>query len=147
MATFFGIDDEDIDEFARLENEKRLTNRARYSHLTQEDLDKENDTAWHNKTLAIEAIVAIAEELLVRTISNKYPHANKIILVEDKTHDSPHGHVGEIRDSQDLLIIDGRSEEWHDLDWTSDIDDLVWQLYTYGKNFFVGTPRVMVIDI
>lgn len=84
-----------------------------------------------------DSLLAIGiEELIARLVLVALPEAHTIQLVEDISHDDPHGHVGKIFDVNHALLADGFSDEWHNLDWTHEVDEAAWDFHHYGKVLF-----------
>lgn len=111
--------------------------------------DAEYEKFWKNYTEARNAAALACHSKLAEIISQHYPEAQTIILYEDRSHDAPHGHLEGILDVNGSLIISGTSDEWHELDWSADADDLIWDTYHLGSHLFntLDGKRRLVIRI
>lgn len=88
---------------------------------------------------ANDPLVAIGiEDAIARAILDRFPEAHRIEIFEDISHDAPHGHIGKVLDERKNLLIDGTSEEWHNLEWTRSVDEDAWDFHYYAYELFTG---------
>lgn len=116
---------------------QRAAKRRVLALLSDDELcDLEDPVPADAVTVIPLAGIAI-EETLARIISEQFPEAVAVIIVEDNSHDDPHGHVGTIIDSNGDTLMDGRTDTWHDLEWTDEVDELAWDLHYLARPIFV----------
>lgn len=85
-------------------------------------------------------LVAIGiEESIARVILSHFPAAHRIEVIEDVSHDAPHGHVGKVFDEFHTVLVDGLSDEWYDLEWAKAVDEKAWDFYYYASSIFSGS--------
>lgn len=117
--------------------EKRNARRAMFSDKTVEDVLEMNEDAWKARSASTEVVVAATEELLARTVLQHFPTAVLVTLYEDVSHDAPHGHLERIEDVNGHVLILGTSDTWHDLSWSQEVDEYVWDLHHLDRDGFV----------
>lgn len=123
--------------------QQRIMKRRTMSKLTEEELWSYPDASLpatghllEDKPFNPLAGIAV-EESICRIIAKHIPEASIIVIVEDSSHDSPHGHIQHILDKEQNILADGGSDEWHDLDWTGEVNDLAWDLHYLASPLFV----------
>jgi hypothetical protein len=111
--------------------------------------DKDYEDAWSNFVNARNEAATASQSQLARVIKDNLPSAEVIVIYEDRTHDAPHGHLEGVLDSDGKLIIAGTTDKWHDLEWTTEADEIVWDLYYLGSHLFnlIAGKRRMIIDL
>lgn len=118
------------------EYEKRNSSREELQGMPENKMEQLYDIAWKQRKEATATIVTMTEEMLSRMVKEHFPESVEIVLYEDHSHDAPHAHVKHVVNSEGLILIDGTSDEWHDLSWTPDVDELVWDLYNLDRQGF-----------
>jgi hypothetical protein len=136
-------EDDSIERYLVEEAHAKASLRASYAILDDSQLELIHDQIWHERATATAKLLAITEELLGREVVRNIPDAVTLILVEDTSHGQPHGHISVVLDEHGNVLHDGMSDAWHDLPWTTDIDELVWDVHTLGREAFRhdGTGR------
>jgi hypothetical protein len=113
-------------------------------HATSEDA---YEIAWSSYSKAKREVIAHTIVKMNEIVLNNLPHAKYVLLYEDHSHDAPHGHVEVFLDETQHAIE--LSEDWHDLAWSSEVDEYVWDIYNLGKEYFtlVDGKRRLLIEI
>lgn len=127
--------DQDSNAFKDIQN--RASERNKYSTLDEADMSAFYDKMWLQRKEATKAIIALTEEMISRMVKQHLPEAAEIVLYEDHSHDEPHAHVKHIVDHSGAILIEGVSDEWHDLPWSNETDELVWDLYHLDRTGFI----------
>lgn len=123
--------------------EARLARRRESAvGLSDQDISDSLDRLAREIRALNDASVALTDEHLARLVSSNVPGAFDVVLVEDTSHDAPHGHVHSVRDTAGRTLLDGRSDEWHDLPWTGDVDEDVFDLFHLAREDFVEMPGI-----
>ena len=122
---------------------QRIFKRRALATLSDEELSAYPDGKATGTPNSLEGIAV--EETLARLVSKNLPEAQIIYVVVDDSHDAPHGHIGDILDHDRKLIANGLSDEWHDLGWTNEANDLAWDLHYVAKSLFNETNRIEII--
>lgn len=116
--------------------------------LTSEAVDDESyEEAWAEYSAAKKKVVAYTIQKMVGLIIEQVPEVAYVILYEDHSHDAPHGHIEALLDaSQHSINLGG---DWHDLGWTNEVDEYVWDVYNLGKEYFslTGGKRRLLIKV
>jgi hypothetical protein len=97
------------------------------------------DQAWEERSAAT---TRLGEAILARTASlirEHLPAAHTLVLKEDMSHLPAHGHVEDITDANGTSIMPAL-DEWHDLTWTMNVDDDVWEIHQLWSLRFVSEP-------
>lgn len=98
------------------------------------DIEEQLERFWSEYVLSKKKVVVKSAELALEIIRKFLPEAKYILIYEDHSHDAPHGHIEAILDgSMHSIHIHG---DWHDLEWTHEVDELVWDIYTLSKEYF-----------
>jgi len=116
--------------------EARKSRRALYSDLSMDALSLLQEQAWQEHSEITDRLLAFAEETLARVVVENVREAATIVLREDHSHGSPHGHIHLILDAEGSTLYDGASEEWHNLAWSDVVDDYAWEIHHLGKMYF-----------
>jgi len=113
------------------------TVRTKLAKHTVPKLVEALDDAWLRRRVLEEAAAQIGAELISRIVEQHVPGAYQVVLTEDHSHDAPHAHLKTIlaRDGTPLLM--GMGDEWHDLHWTSTVDEYVYDIYLIAPSVFV----------
>jgi hypothetical protein len=126
---------------------QRAAKRRVLALLSDDELcDLEDPVPADAYTVIPLAGIAI-EETIARIILEQFPTAVAVIVVEDSSHDDPHGHVGPIIDENGDCLLDGRTDAWHDLEWTSEVDDLAWDLHYLARPIFTEDKSGFTLTI
>jgi hypothetical protein len=133
----------------RNEMDQRLASRQEYTDSSDAALQTVYEEAWEVRRSATEVVVTVTEEMVARAVRAQFPDADQIVLYEDHSHDAAHAHVLHVVDADGHVLIAGTGEEWHDADWSSDIDELVWDLYHLDRSGFLheGDQRLRRITV
>jgi len=121
------------------ENRKRLSNE-KYS-------EDEYELAWATYSRVRNKISDMTQKRIMEHVLEHIPEACFVVLYEDRSHDAPHGHCEGIYSCSGEELLSGTSDTWHDLDWTSDIDEFIWDVYHVSSDRFttLGGVRRLVI--
>lgn len=111
--------------------------------------DRDYEVAWEEYTAARGTAARVCQNKLMNIIRENYPDVATIVLYEDRSHDAPHGHLEGIFNAHGSLLISGVSDAWHELEWASDADDLIWDIYHLGSQFFnnIGGKRRLILKV
>jgi hypothetical protein len=118
--------------------------------ITHEEYNIEEslDRAWELRTKTNLLIGKLLSAKIAKTVSANLPNTKTIIVREDTSHLPPHGHVDDILDSDGESLMP-KSEDWHDLFWSADVDDDVYDLYDiFSYKFIVeddGIRRLRIV--
>ena len=104
--------------------------------MSAEELASAYDSAWSVRRTATEAIIAMTEESIARAVAENLPGAHEVVLYEDHSHDAPHAHVRHVLDVHGEVLIAANGDDWHELEWTPEVDELVWDLYHLDRAGF-----------
>lgn len=133
--------------------QQRIMKRRSMVNLTEEELWNYPDASipkpeelFKHRPFSPLAGIAI-EESICRIIAKHIPEARVVVIIEDTSHDSPHGHIQYILDKEQHILMDGGSDEWHDLDWTNEANDLAWDLYYIASPLFTTHRGYHYLDL
>lgn len=139
-------------EVSHLELEALLNTRFNNLAKKQKNLGEEfsevsYEESWSHYTIAKQNVVIQTMDMLARTVHVQLPEAKFIVLYEDHSHDAPHGHIESFLDESGHTIDLG--EDWHDVPWGTEVDELVWDIYNLAKEHFVtsGDKRRLVVEV
>lgn len=137
------ISHEEIDILKNSQLYKELANFG-----TSEDaleLEEALESAWSEYVASKKKIVACSTKSALGIIQKFFPEAKYLVVYEDHSHDAPHGHIDVILDEAMHKIE--ISEDWHDLEWSHEVDELIWDIYTLSKEYFslVGGKRRLLL--
>ena len=127
---------------------QRIFKRRALATLSDEELlaYPEPNLPIEGKTQEYNPLAGIAvEESIARIVLKNIPEAHIVFIIVDESHDAPHGHIGNILDHDRQVIANGLSDEWHDLGWTNEANDLAWDLHYIARPLFAKTGRLEVI--
>jgi hypothetical protein len=93
------------------------------------DVDSQLDEAWLARAQANRRIVTLTATRLADLVRAHLPSAQVIVVREDTSHLPAHGHLDRVEDADGLVLLDTHHGEWHDLPWSAQADDDVWDLY------------------
>ena len=113
------------------------------SGITFEGTDdslKALDTAWEAYRAQAKQISLLSALHLFRIVQENMPNAHTVVLREDTTHMPAHGHVHDILDANGTSLMPD-SDTWHDLDWTHEVEDFVWDIYETYSIYFMTDPE------
>lgn len=117
------------------------TVRTKLARFTENQLRDALNETWLRRVELEKAAAAITEEILSRTILEHFPQAHSATLVEDNSHDSPHGHLYTIMTADGTILVRGDDQNWHNHPLAPQIDEYIYDLYplivskfTYDKN-------------
>lgn len=120
-----------------IDYQNRVEARTNYINIDEADMSAVYDQMWVKRKEATQAIIALTEEMISRMVKQHIPDAVEIVLYEDHSHDEPHAHVKHVVNNSGIILIEGTSDEWHELSWGNDIDELVWDLYHLDRTGFI----------
>jgi hypothetical protein len=126
----------------------RLNNIVQKHKLSGEESSEEAyENSWSAYSVAKQNVIVQTMNMLARIVHAQLPTAKFIILYEDHSHDAPHGHIESFLDESGHLIDLG--EDWHDIPWGSEVDELVWDIYNLAKEHFTtsGDKRRFVVEV
>lgn len=109
--------------------------------------DETYELAWSTYSRAKREVIAHTILKMNDIVLNKLSQAKYVLLYEDHSHDAPHGHIEVFLDeSKHVIKLD---EDWHDLEWSSEVDEYVWDIYNLGKEYFtlIDGRRRLLIEI
>lgn len=104
-----------------------------------ERLEESLEQAWRRRLDADRDITAALEALIATRVAQAMPDASAVLFYEDRSHDAPHGHIRAVCAEDGTVLLAGTGDEWHDLAWTHEIDELVFDLFTVDRARF--SPR------
>ncbi len=113
-------------------------------HSTSED---RYELAWSNYSRAKREVIAHTILKMNAIILGKLNGVKYVLLYEDHSHDAPHGHIEVFLDeTQHQIELGG---DWHDLDWSSEVDEYVWDIYNLGKEYFtlIDGKRRLLLEV
>ena len=116
-----------------------------FPNLGENELEPTLEATWSQYILAKKKVVAYSAEFGLSLIKKVLPNAKYLVIYEDHSHDAPHGHVEAILDeTMHAIELEG---DWHDLEWSHEIDELVWDIYNLAKEYFslVGGKRRLIL--
>lgn len=128
--------DADLADLADAERRAQAAARAAIAGLGEKELAGLLTQTWTERSVATERLVAITEELIARTVSTHMPAAAVVLLREDTSHGGPHGHVYQVLDADENVLMDAEGEDWHNLEWTGEVDEYAWDLHYLGRDRF-----------
>lgn len=116
--------------------------------VAEEVLASEHEEAWVDFLAAKSELVQSTCSMIASTVLENLESAAYIVLYEDRSHDAPHGHVEAIYNAAGETLLEGAGDSWHDLDWASDIDEWVWDIYYVSAESFTAIEgkRRFIID-
>lgn len=94
--------------------------------MSSEDLQEHMYDAETKYTTATHELAVILGATIVETIAAAVPDTKYVVIREATDHLPAHGHV------EAIIMNDGDRfdmTDWHDLDWTLNVDDLVYDFY------------------
>lgn len=133
-----GIDSVDLAALADREAAQRADRRRALADHGPDEVIAEHAALWAERAANTDRLLAATEELLARMVGEHVPSAATVVLIEDRSHGSPHAHLSRILDSAGTVLVDGMSDSWHDTSWASDADDLIWDIHTLGRSSFLS---------
>jgi hypothetical protein len=113
--------------------------------LPTEISEEEYEASWSEYTEAKKKVAAYSIKKMVSLVKSQLPEASYIVLYEDHSHDAPHGHIEAFIDSTEHTIK--LDQDWHDLSWSNEVDEIVWDIYHLAKEHFVlidGKRRMLI---
>jgi hypothetical protein len=115
--------------------------RRGWAALSEEAVAGEHNELWTQRRALTERLVALTEEMIARAVRESIADAGYIVLYEDHSHDAPHAHVLHVLDADGHVIVSGTGDDWHDAVWTTDVDELVWDLFHLDRHGFITRPE------
>lgn len=105
--------------------------------------------AWARYSAAEKDLVKTISQMIANEVAEHMPDAAFIVLYQDTSHDAPHGHIEAVLDSNGVNLITSQHLDWHDLEWTSDIDEWAWDIHHLSPSSFIrlGERRRFIIRI
>lgn len=116
--------------------------------VSPEDIgDDEYENSWREYIAARGELVRATSHKIMNAVSEHLPDVKWIVFYEDRSHDAPHGHIEGILDEDGHDLVQASGQDWHDLDWTGDIDEWTWDLYHLHAEMFmkIGSRRRFII--
>lgn len=110
--------------------------REHYAAFDDTELDEALNGIWAERERASAQAALVIAEMISRLIVQHIPNAARVVLVEDRSHGAPHGHVRDIFDGDGAHLISGRGDDWHNLDWSHDVDEHVHDLHYLASQVF-----------
>ncbi len=110
-------------------------------------LDEELEKSWAGYVAAKKDVVFHSTHMIMSVIRKHLPNARYVVIYEDHSHDAPHGHIEAILDAEMHKVeVDG---DWHDLEWSNEVDELVWDIYNLSKEYFSlnGGKRRLLLGV
>ena len=110
--------------------------------------DDQYQETWAVYRRAEASLVSQISQMLAVAVSEHLPEAKYIVLYQDTSHDAPHGHIEAVLDESGNNLT-AHSGDWHDLDWTADIDEWAWDIHHLSPSSFtrMGDRRRLIISI
>jgi len=110
--------------------------------------DEKYQETWAVYRQAEASLVRQISQMIAVEVSNHLPEAKHIVLYQDTSHDAPHGHIEAVLDASGNNLT-AHSGDWHDLDWTADIDEWAWDIHHLSPSSFtrMGDRRRFIISI
>lgn len=127
---------------------QRIFKRRALTNLSDNELLVYPETSLPKagETMEFNPLAGIAvEELIARIVLKNLSEAHIVFIVVDDSHDAPHGHIGDVLDHDRKVIANGLSDEWHDIGWTGEVNDLAWDLYYVAKPLFAKNDKLEII--
>lgn len=93
------------------------------------EIDKSLDEAWAKRHAATVELSDLIVSKIKTLVLEQFPQAGKIVLYEDHSHDHPHAHLAYIATRSGDVLIEGAGDDWHEADYSHEIDELIWDLY------------------
>lgn len=135
-----GMEAVDLQALREKQLEHRERERAIFRGQETLALNTIYEEAWEGRNKASRVISAVSEELLARKVKAIFPTATLIVLFEDTSHDTAHGHLESILDTNYEVLALGVSDAWHEADWSHELDEHVWDLFQLDREGFVTDP-------
>lgn len=111
------------------------------SDVSEEDYE----SSWSEYAEAKKIVAAYSIKKMIALVKSQLPDAAYIVLYEDHSHDAPHGHIEAFLDSTEHTIK--LEQDWHDLSWSNEVDEVVWDIYHLAKEHFIlndGKRRMLI---
>lgn len=127
---------------------QRIFKRRTLTTLSDEELSvyPEVSLPQLGKIIEFNPLAGIAiEESIARIILKNSPEAQIVFVIVDESHDAPHGHIGDVLDHDRKVIANGLTDQWHDLGWTGEVNDLAWDLHYVAKPLFTKNGKLEII--
>ena len=107
-----------------------------FASYPMEALTAALDSAWATRYAATEQACQILAARILTTISRHIPDVHIVVLREDTSHLPAHGHVDALLDGHGVNLLARLNLNWHELEWTSEIDEDVWDLHHLAPYLF-----------
>lgn len=107
-----------------------------FAGATPEALEAALDNAWSTRSAATDQACQILAARILAAVMDHVPAARTVILREDTSHLPAHGHVDGVLDADGVDVLPRLSAVWHDLPWTSAVDEDVWDMYHLAPHLF-----------
>lgn len=130
---------EDYDDNENPSGITRTIEIGNLADLSDTALTTAMDINWKQRDIATKTLTQLTAASIMRRTLRHLPETAVIVLREDTSHLPAHGHV------DDILDKDGNScmphhEDWHDLEWTHEVDEDVWDIYYFASQRFTTEP-------
>lgn len=109
-----------------------------FAEFPPDTLNAALDDAWSTRSLATDRACRIYTALILSAVREHVPDVVEVILREDTSHLPAHGHVDAIINSNGENIME-QLGDWHELEWVSDVDENVWDIYHLAPHLFIRT--------
>lgn len=113
--------------------------------MSQALSEEDYESAWVSYSDARKKTVAYVIARMLGIVRQNNPEAAYVLLYEDHSHDAPHGHVEAFLDKNHHVIE--LDTDWHDVEWSNEVDEYVWDIYNLGKETFSlieGKRRLLI---
>jgi hypothetical protein len=138
-----GISHEEIDLLKKSQFYKEIEKQN--ANLEISEVEESLELAWSEYVATKKKVVFYSTQSALSLIQKFVPNAKYLVVYEDHSHDAPHGHIEVILDeTMHEISLDG---DWHDLEWSHEVDELIWDIYSLAKEYFslVGGKRRLLL--
>lgn len=111
------------------------------SWYTDEQLRDMLDNVWLHRMEIEKTAAQITETLIFRELKKQFPTVHTVTLMEDTSHDGPHGHFSSCADKHHETLIASNSEKWNDLPISYAVDEYAYDLYPLVSTRFEYNPE------
>ncbi len=115
--------------------------------ITDEEIDLALDMQWKTRESATSALFVLHCTRAMKIVRQNIPEAVTVVLREDTSHLPPHGHVDDILDADGNTLMP-HHDDWHDSEWTHEVDEEVWDIYYLSSIRFAhesdGVRRIRI---